>query len=77
MFLTRRLKLPTFAHRRICGDIIETYKLLQGKYENDVLNIVKLHKNSDTMEDTRGHSLKLFLEPACVKVRKESFSFTI
>ena len=37
-------------------------------------NIVKLHKDSDTREGTRGHSLKLFIECACTNVRKESFS---
>ena len=54
--------------------MIEVYKLLQGKYDNDVSNIVKLHKDSDTKEGTRGQSLKLFLERACINVRKESFS---
>ena len=41
----QRLKLPTLAYRRTCGDMIEVYKLLQGKYD-----IVKLHKDSDTRE---------------------------
>ena len=35
--------------------MIEVYKLLQGKYNSDVFNIVKLHKGSDTREGTRGH----------------------
>ena len=38
------LKLPTHAYRRTCGDMIEVYKLLQGKYDSDVSSIVKLHK---------------------------------
>ena len=54
--------------------MIEVYKLLQGKYDSDVSNIVKRHKDSDTKDGTRGHSLKLFLERACINVRKESFS---
>ena len=29
----QRLKLPTLAYRRIRGDMIEVYKLLQGRYE--------------------------------------------
>ena len=40
----QRLKLPTLACRRTCGDMIEVYKLLHGKYDSDVSNIVKLHK---------------------------------
>ena len=40
----KRLKLPTLAYRQTRGDMIELYKLLKGKYENDVFNIAKLHK---------------------------------
>ena len=36
------------------GDMIEVYKLLQGKYDSDVSNIVNLHKDSDTREGTKG-----------------------
>ena len=72
-----RLKLSTLAYRRTRGDMIEVYKLLQGKYDNDVSNIIKLHKDSVTREGTRGHSLKLFLERACTNVRKESFSLRV
>ena len=38
-----RLKLPTLAYRQR-GDMTEVYTLLQGKYDSDVSNIVKLHK---------------------------------
>ena len=69
-----RLKLPTSAYRRTCGDMIEVYKLLQGKYDSDVSNTVELHKDSDTKAGTRGHSLKLFLERARINVRREIFS---
>ena len=72
-----RLKLPTLAYRQTCGDMIEVYKLLQGKYDSDASNIVKLHKDSDTTKGTRGHSLKLFLEYAHTNVRKESFSLRV
>ena len=73
----QRLKLPTLAYRRTRGDMTEVYKLLHGKYDSDVSNIVKLHKDSDTREGTRGHSLKLFIEHACTNVRKESFSLRV
>ena len=73
----QRLKLPTLAYRRTRGDMIEVYKLLHGKYNSDVSNISKLHKDSDTREGTRGHSLKLFIEHACTNVRKESFSLRV
>ena len=51
-----KLKLQTQAYRRTRGDMIEVYKLLQGKYDSDVSNIVKLHRDSDTKGATRGHS---------------------
>ena len=67
------MKLSTPAYRRTRGDMIEVYKLLQGQYDSDVSNIVKLHKDSDTKEGTRGHSLKLFLERAHINIRKENY----
>ena len=51
--------------------------MLQGEYDRDVSNIVKLHKDSDTREGTNGHSLKLFFERARTNVRKESFSLRV
>ena len=69
-----RLKLPTLAYS---GDMIEVYKLLQGKYDSDVSNIVKLHKGSNTRGGTRGHSLKLFIEHAHTNVRNESYSLRV
>ena len=46
----QRLKLPTLVYRRTRGGMIEVYKLLHGKYDIGVSNIVKLHKDSDTRE---------------------------
>ena len=73
----QRLKLPSLAYRRTRDDMIEVYTLLHGKYDSDVPNIVKLHKDSDTREGTRGHSLKLFIERPCTNIRKESFSLRV
>ena len=39
----QRFKLPTLAYKRTRGDVFEVHKLLQGKYDSDVSNIVKLH----------------------------------
>ena len=72
-----RLKLPTLAYRRTRGNMTEVYKLLQGKYDSNVSNIVRLHKDSDTREGTRSHSLKLFIKRARTNVKKESFSLRV
>ena len=70
---TQRLKtlqLPTLSFRRIRGDMIETYKILTGKYDRDVTEgLLKLRGGNDT----RGHSLKLYKERA----RKFSFPFRV
>ena len=57
--------------------MIEVYKVLKGKNDSDVSNIVKLHKDSDTKDGTRGCSLKLFLERAHMNIRKQSFSIRV
>lgn len=48
----KRLDLPSLAHRRLRGDMIETFKLVRGFYDCK-LNLPINHGN------TRGHSYKL------------------
>ena len=50
--------------------MIEVYKLLQGKYDSDVSDIIKLHKDSVIKEGR--HSLKLLLERAGIYEKKAS-----
>ena len=51
------LKLPTLKYRRIRGDMIEVYKLLTNKYDD---NTVHLDVNIDTR--TRGHTKTLVVK---------------
>jgi hypothetical protein len=37
----RKLKLPTLGYRRVRGDMIEMYKIIKGKYDKDVITLVK------------------------------------
>ena len=68
------LKLPTLSYRRLRGDMIETYKILTGKYDKDVTEgFFKLRQDSDT----RGHSLKIFKERPRLESRKHSFAFRV
>ena len=53
------LKLPTLAYRRLRGDMIETFKLLQGKYDPQLPPLLEAQDKSD-IHNTRGHSLRLF-----------------
>ena len=54
-----RLHLPTLAYRRMRGDVIEVYKMLNGKYDPVVSDILSLHRDIVQESKTRGHSLKL------------------
>ena len=42
----RKLKLPTLAYRRSRGDTIELYKILTGKYDEDVSNLLRTRDES-------------------------------
>jgi len=68
-----RLKLPTLKYRCTRGDMIEVYKILTAKYDNNVNLNLERQKNSIT----RGHSLKL-VHPRChYDLRKYSFTVRI
>ena len=66
----RVLKLPTLTYRRLRGDLIEIYKILTDKYDEDVCKkFLKLRGESAT----RGNKLKLYKEQCAKKVRGCSF----
>jgi hypothetical protein len=66
----RKLKLPTLAYRRSCGDIIYLYKILTGKYDEDVSNLLRTRDESTT----RGHQYKLYKSHSRLDIRKYSFT---
>ena len=52
-------KLPCLTYRRLKGDMIEVYKLTNGKYDPEVTEgIFKKHQTGERMQ-TRGHSKSL------------------
>src|SRR6266516_2966479 len=63
------LKLPTLKFRRLRGDMIEVFKMLNGYYDESVMP--NLPKNFDTR--TRGNSLKLMHIRLRLDQRKFSF----
>ena len=69
----RLLKLPTLRFRRLRGDMIETYKLLQGIYDDTLPDLIK------PVEDRikKGHSRKLSQERARTSTRSQSFTHRI
>ena len=63
-------KIPTLHYRRIRGDMIETYKIVSGKYQPDVAPT--LCKSS--VHVTRGNDMRL--EKSSVKYDLRKFSFS-
>ena len=72
----KKLNLPTLTYRRLRGDMIETYKMLTNKYDEEVNDIIKI-TNTNANFTTRGHSKKLFQQRANKKIRQNFFSFRI
>lgn len=64
------LELPTLKYRRLRGDMIETYKILTGKYDCSVVPNLSLTSNTIT----RGHSYKLETHRTNYDLRKHFFT---
>ena len=69
----RKLNLPTLSYRRLRGDVIEAYKILTGKYDNDVSNFIPLRRDSFT----RGHHLKIYKSRPRLNIRKNTFAYRV
>lgn len=55
----RKLKLPTLGYRRVRGDMIEMYKIIKGKYDKDVITLVKTAEESEVRHSTRTNTKKI------------------
>ena len=67
------LNLPTLAYRRIRGDMIEVYKMLNSKYDDNV----SLNLGLSNCTFTRGNALKLTTVRPKYDTRKYFFSVRI
>ncbi len=70
----RCLKLPTLVYRRLRGDMIEVYKLLTGKYDNELPPLLELQGEGSI---TRGHKLKLKKQMARTNIRSQFFTLRV
>ena len=68
----RILKLPSIAHQRSRGDMIEIYKLLPGKYSTNK-GLLKIIRNNKS----RGHHLKPEKQRFMLQIRKHSFPIRV
>ena len=68
-----KLKLPTLKYRRDRGDMIETYKILTGKYDRKITQ----HLLPINNRESRGHLLKLHHRRPITNLRKYNFTYRI
>ena len=73
----RALKLPSLSYRKLRGDMIEVYKIINGKSNQDTCTILKLWKDMAPRSSIRGHSLKLYPQRARTQLRKYSFAMRV
>lgn len=70
----KKLKLPTLAYRRVRGDMIETYKIINGLYDPDASSLIKLAKDSGTRISSRKNTVKISTQWHKSDLRKYSFA---
>ena len=69
----KKLKLPTMAYRRIRGDMIETYEIINEKYDPEASSFLKLLSNSGNRFSRRNNSNKIVQQRFKTSLRKNSF----
>jgi hypothetical protein len=57
----RKLELPTLSYRRLGGDMIEVYKIIQGHYDPKASIIIKLMNDTEQRFSTRTNSNNVIL----------------
>ena len=73
----KRLKvlgLLSHEQRRLRGDLIEAYKIWNGK---DIVDNATFFQLSPTVSTLKGHDMKLFIPQARLHVRKYFFSHRV
>lgn len=68
----KKLRLPSLEYRRRRGDMIETWKIIQGKYDNPFPWLIR-----DTESVVRGNSLQLKKVGKSSPYKRKSFSYRI
>jgi hypothetical protein len=70
----KKLKMPTLKYRRMRGDMIEVFKIINYIY--DPLTTVDMFE-LNTTSNTRGHSKKIKIKTSRLNVRKYTFAVRI
>ena len=69
----RKLKLPILVYRRVRGDMIEIYKIIKGKYDKDVITLVKTAEQSEVRHSTKTNTKKIVQLRANTELRRNLF----
>ena len=64
--------MSTLHYRRVRGDMIETYKILSGKYDTNVVPTLK----TSGIQATQGNDLRIFKTRFKYDLRKFYFTIT-
>ena len=73
----KKIKVPTMAYRRIRGDMIETYKIINEKYDPEASSFLKLLSNSGNRFSRRNNSNKIVQQRFQTSLRKNSFDVRV
>ena len=68
------LKLPTLVYRRLRGDMIETYKIISGLYDEEVGNMFLMYSDVVGRHGIRGHNKKIYKFMSSCRPRKHFFT---
>ena len=68
----KALKMPTLAYRRVRGDMIQVYKLLNGKYDTSLPQFLTLSHNKE--KGLNRHNLDLYLHNCSKDIKKYCFA---
>ena len=69
----KKLKLPTLGFRRVRGDMIKLYKILNDTYDREAAPFIKLWMEMAPRAGARGNSKQLYSQRAKSEMRKNSF----
>ena len=71
----QKLKLPTLKYRRLRDDMIELYKMVTGKYNEDsCIKFNFVSREDGEVNQARGNKFKIFQEHVHYNLRKYYFS---
>ena len=70
----KKLKMPSVAYRRLRGDVIEVYKMVNNLYDKGINNLIQRYDTVTTNPGrTRGHKDKIYVKKPNTELRKNTF----